>query len=422
MRLTPSILSLPASILLLIVSHTGALNSSDSASNPQSISEPRSSAQWPHDLPPSRRRDLEVIKKIQLGRKPVGVMKMSDDEGEKFYLDYWQFEAEVNLEGQRVFESPRESAAVRRRNGDEDGLRGNESAIMQFRPAFLLHTENTVGAEELKARDMLRSRDAAGVLAALQARDFTCPTGTKDCSIIMSPTSCCGTDETCFSIPDTGLGVVGCCPAGAQCSGPITQCDSPNTPCPSILGGGCCIPGFSCVAGGCEYIFSSACFLLTVDRCLGSSCCCDYSHNPYFYSHSFFGHTYKHICQYRNLDINDSLSSELPSLSRESRWPMLCNQPSLRSELMCTILLLLLLLDITIHKSHNHNLSNRRPSRPTHKRHHQLHPHHNNRHRPCSLPYRLLRLRSLLRRRLLSNRSQLRENVLSSHQLNDYHQ
>ena len=216
MRLTPSILSLPASILLLIVSHTGALNSSDSASNPQSISEPRSSAQWPHDLPPSRRRDLEVIKKIQLGRKPVGVMKMSDDEGEKFYLDYWQFEAEVNLEGQRVFESPRESAAVRRRNGDEDGLRGNESAIMQFRPAFLLHTENTVGAEELKARDMLRSRDAAGVLAALQARDFTCPTGTKDCSIIMSPTSCCGTDETCFSIPDTGLGVVGCCPAGAH--------------------------------------------------------------------------------------------------------------------------------------------------------------------------------------------------------------
>ncbi|KAH7399932.1 hypothetical protein BKA64DRAFT_469500 [Cadophora sp. MPI-SDFR-AT-0126] len=268
MRLTPSILSLPTSILLLIISHTSAHASLDSDTNAQAKSEPQSAAQWPYNLPPhvkfwpedppSRRRDLEAIEEhIRLGRKPVGVMKMSDDEGEKFYMEYWQFEGELELDGQRrVFDSPRESAAVRRRNDfsqseEEDRSKGNESAVVNFRPSFVLHTENIAGAEELKARQVLRSRDVAGVLAALKARDFTCPTGTKDCSMLMSPTSCCATDETCFSIPDTGLGVIGCCPSGAQCVGAVTQCDAPNTPCPSILGGGCCIPGFSCVEGGC---------------------------------------------------------------------------------------------------------------------------------------------------------------------------
>ncbi|PVH89261.1 hypothetical protein DL98DRAFT_565360 [Cadophora sp. DSE1049] len=268
MRLTPSILSLPTSILLLIISHTSAHASPEPASHPQSESASASAAQWPYNLPPhvkfwpedppSRRRDLEAIEEhIRLGRKPVGVMKMSDDEGEKFYMEYWQFEGELELDGQKgLFESQRSSSGARRRDGfveegEGDGSKGNESAVLQFRPSFLLHTKNTAGAEELKARDMLRSRGAAGVLASLQARDFTCPTGTEDCSIITSPTSCCATDEVCFSIPDTGLGVIGCCPAGAQCVGAVTQCDAPNTPCPSMLGGGCCIPGFSCVEGGC---------------------------------------------------------------------------------------------------------------------------------------------------------------------------
>ncbi|KAK0104021.1 hypothetical protein ONS96_005126 [Cadophora gregata f. sp. sojae] len=261
MRLTPSILSLPTSILLLIVSHTSAHTSSNPDSETKAPSQSENTAQWPYNLPPhvkfwpedppSRRRDLEAIEEhIRLGRKPVGVMKMSDDEGEKFYMEYWQFEGELEQKG--LLETRSESSVLRRDSSlQKDGLQGNESTVLQFMPPFLLHTENTAGAEDLKARDLVRGRDAARVLAALQARDFTCPTGTNSCSMPMSPTSCCATDEVCFSIPDTGLGVVGCCPAGAQCAGAVTQCDAPNTPCPSILGGGCCIPGFSCVAGGC---------------------------------------------------------------------------------------------------------------------------------------------------------------------------
>ncbi|KAH6712810.1 hypothetical protein BKA61DRAFT_484723 [Leptodontidium sp. MPI-SDFR-AT-0119] len=253
MRLTTSFLSLPTSILLLIASHTTAHSPSADQSSSPSIE------QWPYNLPPhvkfwpedppSRRRDLEAIEEhIRLGRKPVGVMKMSDDDGEKFYMEYWQFEGELEQTG--LFEPQTPNTALRRRDklDEEETLSGNETLIMQFKPPFMLHTESAFTAEELKAREIL---NAAGVLAALEKRDFTCPTGTSDCSGIGFPGSCCTTNEVCFKITDTGLGRVGCCPAGASCGGTITTCDAPNTPCSAALGGGCCIPNFSCVEGGC---------------------------------------------------------------------------------------------------------------------------------------------------------------------------
>ncbi|KAG4435549.1 hypothetical protein IFR05_008960 [Cadophora sp. M221] len=195
MRLTTSFLSLPASILLLIVTHTTAHSPSvDSPSTP-------SAEQWPYNLPPhvkfwpedppSRRRDLEAIEEhIRLGREPVGVMKMSDDEGEKFYMEYWQFEGELEQKG--LFEPQTSNAGLRRRDNLEEGsFPGNDTLIVQFKPPFMLHTESTFTAEELKAREIL---NAAGVLAALEKRDFTCPTGTSDCSGIGFSGSCCALD------------------------------------------------------------------------------------------------------------------------------------------------------------------------------------------------------------------------------------
>ncbi|KAH7351150.1 hypothetical protein BKA65DRAFT_536175 [Rhexocercosporidium sp. MPI-PUGE-AT-0058] len=253
MRLSTSILSLPTSILLLIASHTIA------HSPPADQTPSPSTEQWPYNLPPhvkfwpedppSRRRDLEAIEEhIRLGRKPVGVMKMSDDEGEKFYMEYWQFEGDLEQKG--LFEAQTSSTALRRRDGldDEESRSGNGTLVVQFRPPFLLHTESAFPAGDLKARGIL---DAAGALAALEKRDFTCPTGTSDCSAIGFPGSCCTANEVCFKITDTGLGQVGCCPAGASCGGTITTCDAPNTACSAALGGGCCIPNFGCVEGGC---------------------------------------------------------------------------------------------------------------------------------------------------------------------------
>lgn len=185
---------------------------------------------------------------------------MSDDEGEKFYMEYWQFEGELGGMQKGLFEpqtlQQSSSAALRRRErgtiDEHERLAGNETLVEKFRPPFTLHTESGITASELKARELLNAASGRA-LAALERRVFTCPTGTADCSRIGFSASCCMTDEVCFQIPDTGLGQVGCCPAGASCGGTISTCDAPNTACTAALGGGCCIPGYSCVEGGCKY-------------------------------------------------------------------------------------------------------------------------------------------------------------------------
>ncbi|KAL2026577.1 hypothetical protein VTO58DRAFT_102557 [Aureobasidium pullulans] len=55
---------------------------------------------WPYNLPAGAkyypehehhiRRDLEIQQRLNVA-SPSGIRKMSEDEGEKFFLDYWQF-------------------------------------------------------------------------------------------------------------------------------------------------------------------------------------------------------------------------------------------------------------------------------------------------------------------------------------------
>ncbi|KAG2163672.1 hypothetical protein JADG_003411 [Aureobasidium aubasidani] len=54
---------------------------------------------WPYNLPAGAkyypehehhiRRDLEIQQRLNVA-SPSGIRKMSEDEGEKFFLDYWQ--------------------------------------------------------------------------------------------------------------------------------------------------------------------------------------------------------------------------------------------------------------------------------------------------------------------------------------------
>lgn len=236
MRIT-SIFGLPASVLILITSH---------AVSSEAIQDEHSPAQWAQNLPAQAKRwqdgsnrRREVEEHLRLGRSPVGVMKMGLDEGEKFYMEYWQFEED--LDQSRMLDSP-----LRPRDMDEEArLLANGSAAISFRPPFALHTDY----EDLKARDL---RDGAAVLAVLEKRGFVCPTGTSDCGVIGYPNSCCSTDESCFAIQDTGLGPVGCCPKGGSCGGTISSCNAPNSPCADNLGGGCCIPNYVCEGVGCK--------------------------------------------------------------------------------------------------------------------------------------------------------------------------
>ena len=87
----------------------------------------------------------------------------------------------------------------------------------------------------------------------LQKRGFDCPTGTSACTSISQPNYCCATGETCSVIADTGLGPVGCCPAGLSCAGDIKVCNTAagQTACSQDLGGACCVAGFACYDVGC---------------------------------------------------------------------------------------------------------------------------------------------------------------------------
>lgn len=256
MRLDSKLLSLPASILFLITAHAATSPRGDRLSD---------------NLPDNLRRIPESADQLgvegrdeqtPLERKPVGVMKMSDDPSQKFYLHYWGYEDDVP---QIDISEPPPGRLLRPRDDDEEAmLLANSSTTISYRSPFALHTDDeTFALHRLEARGRISGRDsaAAAALAALQKRQFACPTGTSDCSSIGYPNSCCGTDETCFKIEDTGLGPVGCCPNGDTCGGTISGCNSPNTPCAEhqggdYEGGGCCIPDYVCAGIGCKIVRS----------------------------------------------------------------------------------------------------------------------------------------------------------------------
>lgn len=216
---TASLLALPPAILFLLLG------------SPSCAAE----LQWPHNLPKHMKyfpeeeehvkRSLNVQERLKT-EKPVGVKKMSSDEGEMFFLDDWIFASDVQGAGKRF--------------ANEELANLTSQLDSPLRP----HAQDTL------VDSLLRFR----ARSALLKRDFKCPTGTNDCSSIGAPNSCCGTGSTCISIEDTGLGSVGCCSSGQECSGDIScNTHSGYTSCPNSPNGGCCLPGYSCQDVGCKF-------------------------------------------------------------------------------------------------------------------------------------------------------------------------
>lgn len=161
-----------------------------------------------------------------------GIRKMTEDEGEKFFFEYWDFGGLPSTLG----------------NTSSDPATGRRD----LQPALALHSANDSESFDISEKN---SRNARRALAILLGRDFKCPSGTASCSSIGRPDSCCNEGDTCEIVQDTGLGTVGCCPAGENCGGSVGSCAQGYTSCPSRLGGGCCIPGYTCVSQGCEILF-----------------------------------------------------------------------------------------------------------------------------------------------------------------------
>lgn len=187
-------------MLFLLASHIIPTNAAPDNENPAQWDIPIQK-RWPPNSP-QRRRQLEAVEEhLRLGRSPVGVLKMSSDAGEKFYMDYWQFEED--LEQSRLLDT---GASLRARDEEEEArLLANASAVLSFRPPFALHTEETsdpLSSEDLRARKVVDGRNSAAVLAMLSKRGFQCPRGTADCSGVGASNLCCPTTEFCYSITE----------------------------------------------------------------------------------------------------------------------------------------------------------------------------------------------------------------------------
>lgn len=170
-------------------------------------------------------------------RNIIGVRKMSDDEGEKFFFDYWRYEDAQGLGNASGIILP---------GGLDDAFAASDDRLL--RPAFLLHTNGQVEVHQLSRRFYF-----SPARRALVKRDFKCPPGMSSCDSIGRSDACCGEGDTCEEVEDAeGQSLVGCCPAGRTCSDGIGSCPEGYGSCPSNLGGGCCIPGYECVEGGCK--------------------------------------------------------------------------------------------------------------------------------------------------------------------------
>ncbi|ETS74874.1 hypothetical protein PFICI_13358 [Pestalotiopsis fici W106-1] len=175
---------------------------------------------------------------------PTAIKKMSLDEGEKIMPEHLGFAPEYaplqSRQQVRALLTPEEELL----------LAVNSSAIIGYRPPFGVHA---VGVDALELRNNGPSwRRAKEALHRLQGRDYSCPTNTESCESIGQPNYCCATGETCVEVEDQpDAGNVGCCPDGQTCGGTVGPCGSDSTACAAEVGGGCCISGFVCAQIGC---------------------------------------------------------------------------------------------------------------------------------------------------------------------------
>ena len=235
----------PLSLLLLITSWPAQTEAKDSPSP------------WPREL--SFKMDLpspvsHVDKrhsdpqKIARGQQPVGVRKMSGDESEMFFMEYWQIDAKLS-DADNLSYRDRNRQAIRSHGPDLV-----ESAVLDLQNASIPHTLGAPFALHTERRiisNPLLRRLPQG-LSLLGERAFQCPSGTSSCTSINRPDSCCPSGEYCQLITDSGQGDVGCCGQEQSCSQQVAGCQQGYSSCPGAQGGGCCIPGYVCVGVGCK--------------------------------------------------------------------------------------------------------------------------------------------------------------------------
>ena len=177
---------------------------------------------------------------------PIGVRKMSNDEAEMFFHEYWTFERGGGSDS-NVFQDPildkRKPRLQRSAHEVAEPFAENSTMLPPLQAPLSLHTDQP-------NIPLLRR------LPLFQKRQYSCPANTNACTSINRPNSCCPSDQVCQLVADTGNGDVGCCSQGQTCSQEVGTCQQGYPSCPGAQGGGCCVPGSSCQDVGCKFSFS----------------------------------------------------------------------------------------------------------------------------------------------------------------------
>ena len=204
----------------------------------QGVKSDEQELEWPYNLPRHMKyypedeifvkRIVQIQKRLEQ-QTPVGMRKMSGDPGEKFMLDYWQFEETIQEYG-------------------------NATIVTEVTAPLQLHGRLSHDIPILPRNPAARLFDK---------RAYECPAGSYACTSIQRPDSCCGDGSTCQLTQDVGLGDVGCCPENEVCGGSVSSCPGGGyTNCPQNPGGGCCLPGYACDGVGCIQV-STAVVVIT---------------------------------------------------------------------------------------------------------------------------------------------------------------
>ena len=184
-------------------------------------------------------------------QKPIAVRKMTDDQGEMFFPEYWSFDARPTYGSGSDLDKQKRmlSSTEHPDHGDpSSNIWLNASIPQPLQAPFSLHTNQQIDTAHFFGR-VLRSPRA---IFSLDKRAFQCPGDTTACTSINRPNSCCASGQTCQLITDSGLGDVGCCGNGQTCSEQVSGCQQGDTSCPGSAGGGCCVPGYTCAGVGCK--------------------------------------------------------------------------------------------------------------------------------------------------------------------------
>lgn len=219
---------------------------------------------WPYDLPPHVKhfpgdeklvqKKLEVQERMVIQR-PLGLLKMSPEEGEMFFPEYWQFDPDGYPDSGAASVDKETSISNSQILGKEkDTLRGWLNASIEDLLEAPLKVHNLDQHRQVRPPSVLDwlPRMPRGLLTSLSRREFQCPGDTLSCAEIDRPNSCCPIGGTCQLISDSEFGDVGCCREGQTCSQQVVGCLNGYTSCPTSSGGGCCIPGYECVDVGCK--------------------------------------------------------------------------------------------------------------------------------------------------------------------------